>query len=114
MQLSEDELVARVFRVLGDSTRLRMLELLIEAGELTQTQLVERIGVRQPRASDHLSCLVWCGLVTRSKHGRSMRYRIAAPQAEPLVRLVRELLVARGQGAAPSPELPAPDPPRVG
>jgi DNA-binding transcriptional ArsR family regulator len=74
--LEDREVVARVFRVLGDTTRLRILELLA-AGPYTQSALVDELGGRQSRISEHLSCLVWCGFVEAEREGRSVRYRIA-------------------------------------
>ena len=90
--LPELELLARVFRTLGDPTRLGMLEELLEAGELTQSELVNRVGVSQSRASEHLGCLVWCGFVAAERHGRAVRYRVADPRAARFVALAREFL----------------------
>jgi len=41
------ELLAWLFRTLGDATRLRLLELLLEEGELHQMELVQRLGATQ-------------------------------------------------------------------
>lgn len=43
------ELVARVFRVLGERSRLAILELLLADGELHQAQLIRRLGLSQAR-----------------------------------------------------------------
>jgi DNA-binding transcriptional ArsR family regulator len=90
--LPEHELLARAFRVLGDATRLRILELLLEAGELRQSDIITRIGVMQSRASEHLSCLVWCGFVESERTGRSVRYRIADERAADFIQLARAFL----------------------
>lgn len=92
MALPEHELLARVFRTLGDPTRLRLLEALLELGEATQSELVERLGVRQPRASEHLACLVWCGFVEATRQGRTVTYRVVDPRAAELVATAREFL----------------------
>src|SRR5881409_1772859 len=47
----EADLVAKYFRGLGDPIRLRILELLRAEGELTVSQLVERLGIAQPKVS---------------------------------------------------------------
>ena len=66
---SRADLVAKYFRGLGDPTRIRILELLREAGSLTVGELVERLELPQPTVSTHLSCLRWCGFVsTRREH----------------------------------------------
>src|SRR5262249_49492592 len=53
----ETDLVAKYFRGLGDSSRLRILELLQSEGELSVGALVERLGLPQPQLSNHLACL---------------------------------------------------------
>ncbi len=92
MALPEHELLARVFRTLGDPSRLRMVELLLEDGELTQSELVARVGVSQSRASEHLGCLVWCGFVAAERSGRVVRYRLVDERAARFVELAREFL----------------------
>lgn len=92
MALPEHELLARVFRTLGDPTRLRMVELLLEDGELTQSNLVALVGVSQSRASEHLGCLVWCGFVAAERSGRVVRYRVVDERAAQFVQLAREFL----------------------
>ncbi len=90
--LPEHELLARVFRTLGDPSRLRMLELLVERGEMTQSELIGHVGVMQSRASEHLSCLVWCGFVESRRSGRSVLYRVIDDRAIEFFRLAREFL----------------------
>ncbi|MEX2551199.1 MAG: helix-turn-helix domain-containing protein [Nitriliruptoraceae bacterium] len=90
--LPEHELLARVFRTLGDATRLRLLEILLERGETTQRELVAAVGAPQPRVSEHLNCLAWCGLVTAERAGRTVAYRILEPRAEQFIAMAREFL----------------------
>ncbi len=66
---------ARFFRVLGDPTRLRILELLAE-GERTVGELVSAVGQPQPRVSTHLACLRHCGLVETERRGKEIVYRL--------------------------------------
>lgn len=74
--LTEAELVARLFRTLGDATRLRIVELLIDEGELHQMEIVRRLGASQARVSEHLACLTWCGFVEPRREGRKTLYRV--------------------------------------
>jgi DNA-binding transcriptional ArsR family regulator len=90
--LPEHELLARVFRTFGDATRLRLLEILLETGEATQRELVEAVGAPQPRVSEHLRCLVWCGLVATERQGRTSIYRIHDTRAERILALARGFL----------------------
>jgi DNA-binding transcriptional ArsR family regulator len=89
---SEPELVAKYFRGLGDPTRLRVLELLDEAGELSAGELVGRLGLPQATVSTHLGCLRWCGFVSTRREHRSVLYRIADERVSAMVALARELL----------------------
>ena len=53
------------------------LLLLSRNGEMSVGELVEAIGVPQPRVSDHLRCLAWCGYVRARREGSNVFYSIA-------------------------------------
>lgn len=67
---------ARFFRVLGDPTRLRILELL-NSRESTVGDLVAAVQQPQPRVSTHLACLRHCGFVSTERRGKEIVYRAA-------------------------------------
>jgi len=90
--LPEHELLARVFRTFGDATRLRLPEALIEHGPATQSELLEHVDAPQPRASEHLACLTWCGLVGAEHRGRTVTYRIIDERAQTFLCLARGFL----------------------
>lgn len=90
--LADTELLARLFRALGDATRLRVLELLTEEGELHQMELVRRLGATQNRVSEHMSCLVWCGFVKSRTEGRRALYRVANRRVGSLLAQARRFL----------------------
>lgn len=92
--LPEHELLARVFRTLGDATRLRLLEVLFERGEANQRELVQAVGAPQPRVSEHLGCLDWCGFITSERDGRTVTYRVIDPRAQRFIAMAREFLTA--------------------
>lgn len=81
---------ARYFRVLGDPTRLRLLEALLE-GEHTVSELIALVGAPQSRVSNHLACLKWCGLATAERRGREVVYRVSDPRIRAVLELSREL-----------------------
>jgi len=89
---SAPELVAKYFRGLGDPTRLRVLALLDEAGELSAGAIVERLGLPQATVSTHLGCLRWCGFVATRREHRSVVYRIADERVSAMVALAHALL----------------------
>ena len=67
---------ARFFRVLGDPTRLKILELLGDR-DRTVRELVSAVAQPQPRVSTHLACLRYCGFVTTERRGKEIVYRLA-------------------------------------
>ncbi len=70
------ELVASRMRVIGDATRIRILDLLRE-DELTVSEITEALGTSQQNASKHLGILLQAGIVARRKQGTSSIYSIA-------------------------------------
>lgn len=83
--LDDTELVARVFRVLGDATRLRILGLLRER-DRHQAELVALLGAAQSRVADHLACLAWCGFIVVSRvEGRRTYYHLASGEVGRLI-----------------------------
>ncbi len=88
---SERQLLGKYFRALGHPTRLDVLELLDE-GELSVNQIVERVGTSQPRTSAHLACLRWCGFVDTRREHRTVYYRLADDRVAAMLELARSLL----------------------
>jgi DNA-binding transcriptional ArsR family regulator len=88
----EADLVAKYFRGLGEPTRLRILELLRDEGELSVGDLAERLGVAQPKVSNHLACLRWCGFVEARREHRVVFNRIADPRVLRMLGLAHALL----------------------
>lgn len=86
------DLVAKYFRGLGDPTRLRILELLRQEGELSVGELVERLGLPQPKVSTHLACLRWCGFIATRREHRAVFNWIADPRIEAMLDLGHGLL----------------------
>jgi DNA-binding transcriptional ArsR family regulator len=86
------DLVAKYFRGLGDPIRLRILELLRSEGELSVGRLVEQLRLPQPKVSNHLACLRWCGFIEARREGRIVYNRIADPRVARLLDLAESLL----------------------
>ncbi len=85
------DLVAKYFRGLGDPTRLRILGLLRDQ-ERSVGELVELLGVRQSKVSNHLACLRWCGFVESRREHRVVHYRISDDRVRQLLDLGHALL----------------------
>jgi DNA-binding transcriptional ArsR family regulator len=53
---------------------------------------VAALALPQPKVSNHLACLRWCGFVTTRREHRTIYYRVADPRVREIVSLARELL----------------------
>lgn len=97
---AEPDLVAKYFRVLSDPTRVRLLELLHESGELSVGELVDQLGEPQPKISNHLACLRWCGFVARERRHPQVFYCVADKRVVDLLGLGRALLADNAEHVA--------------
>lgn len=90
----------RLFKILGDPTRLTLLRRLAE-GQASVSELVAAVGdPPQSRVSNHLACLRWCGMVTSEKVGRSVIYRLADPRVLPLLDMACEVAAPHAEHLA--------------
>lgn len=85
--------IAKFFRALGDPSRLRLLEFVLQE-EKTVSECVEHVGLAQGRVSTHLACLADCGFVHVRREGRFAYYRVADPRVADLLLLARSLSAA--------------------
>lgn len=74
---AEAESIARIFKALGDPTRVRLLSLIAASrdGEACICDLTEPVGLSQPTVSHHMKVLVDAGLATREQRGRWAYFR---------------------------------------
>jgi ArsR family transcriptional regulator, cadmium/lead-responsive transcriptional repressor len=90
---SEDMcLLAQFFNGFANSTRLSILLLLARQSEMKVGGLVSELGAPQPRVSDHLRCLAWCGYVKVRREGRNAYYSIADDRVLEMLSLGESLL----------------------
>ncbi|MGE4425068.1 MAG: ArsR/SmtB family transcription factor [Solirubrobacteraceae bacterium] len=71
-------LIAERFRVIGDPTRIRLLDHLREASA-TVGELHAALGGSQQNVSKHLGILHRAGIVSRTKEGTAVRYAVTDP-----------------------------------
>ena len=90
-------LKAKLFRGFADPSRLSILEDL-RAGPQSVGEISARTGLSQSNVSNHLSCLLDCGLVLREQQGRFVYYQLSDPRVALLLGVGDEVLadVARG------------------
>lgn len=69
--------VARVFKALGDPTRVKLLSLIGSSpdGEMCICDLTDPVGLSQPTVSHHMKQLVEAGLVEREQRGKWAYFR---------------------------------------
>jgi ArsR family transcriptional regulator len=90
---SEDMcLLAKLFNGFSNSTRLSILLLLARQGEMRVGELVDALDAPQPRVSEHLRCLAWCGYVQVRREGRNAYYSVADKRVMKMLALGDELL----------------------
>ncbi|CAA9517427.1 MAG: Transcriptional regulator, ArsR family [uncultured Rubrobacteraceae bacterium] len=85
-------LLARLFNGFANSTRLSILLLLTQRGEMKVGELVRELEAPQPRVSDHLRCLSSCGYVQVRREGRNAYYSVSDERVMTILGLGEELL----------------------
>ena len=68
--------LVRVFKVLSDATRLRIIYFLLQAEELHVRAICELLGQSQPAVSHHLALLRVAGLIDSRRQGKHNFYRL--------------------------------------
>jgi len=94
--LSEELLqrVAERLRTMGNPLRLRILHLL-EARELTVTEILANVQTTQANVSKHLTVLRTGGLVTSRRDGVNVYYGIADPIVFVICRTMCDAILRR-------------------
>ena len=86
------ESLARLFKILGDPTRLKIVGTIIK-GELNVTQMCRKLKMSQPTVSRHLSILRLSNLVVTRRNGKEIYYSLPAQTCRSL-----KTLFERGEG----------------
>jgi DNA-binding transcriptional ArsR family regulator len=85
-----DEALADFFQVLASPIRLAVVRLLLK-GERCVGELIDELGIAQPRLSNHLACLRNCGLVRTRRDGNYIYYALADPRLADVIRSAEDL-----------------------
>jgi ArsR family transcriptional regulator len=83
--------IERFFQALGDSTRLRLLNLMGDQ-EVCVCYFVEILGGPQPKISRHLAYLRSAGIVSARREGKWMHYRIVMPPHVGATKILKQTL----------------------
>lgn len=97
--------IARLARAIGDSTRIRMLNALMQGRALTAKELAYGAAIAPATATAHLSKLEGEGLVTATTQGRHKYFRLASAEVAHLIESLTAL-APQARDAPPMEEQP--------
>ena len=75
----EADSLRRIFGILADSTRLRLLHALVRAGEMCVSDLSRAVGMKPQAGSNQLQRRVDRGILGSRRNGNYIHYRIIDP-----------------------------------
>lgn len=79
---------AETIKLLGHPDRLKIVEVL-EGGEVTVSELQERLQLRQAQVSQHLAKLRGRGIVASRRDGVHVHYRVIEPKVRHILECIR-------------------------
>lgn len=82
---------AEFFKALSHPTRLQILDMIRERGELCVCEIIPAMDVEQSTLSRHLTMLKRAGIVSAKKDAQRVIYRVSDPKIIDLLRLASEL-----------------------
>ena len=82
---------AALLRAVGNEHRLLVLCLLIEHGEMSVGELLERVELSQSALSQHLAKMRDEGLVSFRREAQTLHYRIENPDVKQLVATLKTI-----------------------
>jgi DNA-binding transcriptional ArsR family regulator len=83
----DDEL----WSAIADPSRRRVLDLLVQRGEITASSLADLVPFTRQAVSKHLNVLEQAGLVSRRKQGREVLYQVDAVRLDEASRAMAEV-----------------------
>lgn len=89
----KSETAAGLLAAMANQSRLMILCHLLN-GELTVSELAERVKLNQSPLSQHLAKLRALGLVKTRRDGQSIYYRVASPEVEAVLTTLYQLYCA--------------------
>lgn len=107
------EIKANLFKGLAHPFRIRILELLAAAAEVSVAEMLADLQLEASHLSQHLSVLRRHRLVASERRGSNVYYRLTSPNGAELLRAARHLLAdlldvgaAQQEQAGQLPDLP--------
>lgn len=79
LSMRQAQALESTFKMLANTTRLRMLHALIRSGELCVGELAGKLAMKPQAVSNQLQRLADCGIVEARREGVQIRYSIIDP-----------------------------------
>jgi len=106
------EAVESVFKAMGDPTRIHILRMLAENGEMCVCKITEELSISQSSVSHHLSALRNAGLVSARRRGQWSYYSLCGDAlSNSVIAFAAELLEKLGSASVSVDENPQEDGP---
>ncbi len=86
-RVTEETLLAAI----ADTSRRRVLDLILSHGEATPTSLAAKLPFTRQAVAKHLAVLDRAGLVESSRHGREVRYSVRPAHLDLAVRAMAKV-----------------------
>ncbi|BAL81523.1 ArsR/SmtB family transcription factor [Caldisericum exile] len=86
------EKLSRFFKGLLDPTRLKMIILLMDKGEMCVNKIVKALNIRELAVSQQLQILIDSGIARKRKEGQFVRYFISNDFIRKLIESTEEYL----------------------
>jgi DNA-binding transcriptional ArsR family regulator len=88
------EFKAGIFQALANSTRIAIIELLRDEGEVSVARIHDSLGIEQANASQHLAVLRNKNIVLTRKEGNQVFYRLRDKALGQVLDLLRKYFVS--------------------
>lgn len=85
---------AGIFQALAHPTRIAIVELLRDEGEVPVSRIYEQLGIEQANASQHLAVLRSKQVVVGRKDGNQVFYSLRSPTLGKILNLLRQYFQA--------------------
>lgn len=79
---------AELFKVLSDSNRLQIIDML-SCGEMCACKILEKFNITQPTLSHHMKVLIESGLVESRKEVNWVHYKLKEDKIEELAKFLQ-------------------------
>ncbi|MCE9564678.1 MAG: metalloregulator ArsR/SmtB family transcription factor [Planctomycetes bacterium] len=89
------EFKAGIFQALANTTRVAIVELLRDEGEVAVSRILESLGIEQANASQHLAILRSKYVVVARKEGNQVFYRLRDKTLGQILDLMRKYFQAQ-------------------